>query len=493
MFERKHCGILLSSRGEVVGMYKIELRENGKSKIIFAENGENLLSLLLDNGYNIPTDCGRVGKCRKCIVKVDGETILSCEYNISKDITVDLPLISQNCNLKSQILSDKKVVDAEIAVDIGSTTVAMSFFGDDKTILKKTVFLNPQRKFGADVMSRIDYCTKNNIKDLQIELIEKLKYEINIFCNEFSLRSISKMVVCANTVILHTFFGIDCSSMGVSPYNPSFLESRQVSGSDVGLSNVKNIVSFPCASSFFGADAVGGIEYINSRNPKKPYLFLDLGTNAEIAIVTESGVTCTSAAAGPCFEGAEISCGVGAIDGAIKSVNISNGELRFETVNDKEPIGICGSGLIDTVSELLKNFIIDKSGTFTDDIDEFELTDKISVSQDDIRKFQNAKSAVRSAVETLLAKSGLNADVIETVYIAGGFSENINAENFCGSGLIDSLLSKKCQSVSNTSLASAEMVVRGELSINSSANRYQYIDLNADSMFSELFIKHMDF
>lgn len=477
----------------MVDMLKIKLNENKNTKLIFAENGDNLLSLLLNNGYDIPTDCGRVGKCRKCAVKVDGVSILSCDYSVFKDITVDLPLISNNHNLKSQILSERKTTNAEVAVDIGSTTVAMSFFADETTFLKKVVFLNPQRKFGADVMSRIDYCTKYDIKELQVELIEKLKYEINAFCDEFLLLSISKMVVCANTVVLHTFFGVDCSSMGVAPYNPVFLESRQVSGNDIGLSNVENVVSLPCASSFFGADAVGGVEYINSKNPQKPYLFLDLGTNAEIALVTETGVICTSAAAGPCFEGAEISCGVGAVDGAIKSVSISNGIVEFETVNGKEPTGICGSGIIDAVSELLKNFIIDKNGTFTEDIDEFELTDKITVSQDDIRKFQNAKSAVRAAVETLLVRCGLNVNDIETMYIAGGFSENINAENFCRSGLVDGSLSEKCLSVSNTSLASAEMVVKGELSINAFANQFQYIDLNDDSIFSELFIKYMNF
>lgn len=484
-------GILLEKSGEII--LRIQLKINNDNKTIFANSGDNLLQLLLNNGYTIPTDCGRVGKCRKCLVKVDGESVLSCDYNIYKDMTVGLPSTLNDGYLESQTISDEVIRTANVAVDIGSTTVAMSFFSDEKTLLKKVVFLNPQRKFGADVMSRIDYCTKNGISSLQLELVAKLKTEIDAFCKEFSLDKISKMIVCANTVILHTFFGVDCSSMGAAPYEAVFLESRCVNGSDIGLLNVEVVSSFPCAAPFFGADAVGGIECINSVNPKKPYLFLDLGTNAEIALVTEEKIICTSAAAGPCFEGAEISCGVGAIDGAIKSVDISYGNLKFETVNNKEPIGICGSGLIDAVSQLLKNFIIDKNGTFTDDCDEFELTDKISLAQADIRKFQNAKSAVRAAVETLIVRTELRVNDIETVYIAGGFSENINIENFCRTGLIDEALATKCCSVSNTSLAAAEKAVKDELPINVSANDFQYIDLNDDSLFSELFIKYMDF
>lgn len=485
------CGILLEKSGE--SMLRIQLKTNNNNKTIFANSGDNLLELLLNNGYTIPADCGKAGKCRKCLVKVDGESVLSCNYNIYEDITVELSSTLNDDYLKSQTTSDEIIRSAKVAVDIGSTTVAMSFFSDEKILLKRVIFLNPQRKFGADVMSRIDYCTKNSVNALQLELVAKLKTEVDAFCKKFSLDKISKMIVCANTVILHTFFGVDCSSMGVAPYEATFLESRCVNGSDIGLFNVEVVSSFPCAAPFFGADAVGGIECINSASPKKPYLFLDLGTNAEIALVAEEKIICTSAAAGPCFEGAEISCGVGAIAGAIKSVDISYGNLKFETVNNKEAIGICGSGLIDAVSQFLKNYIIDKNGTFTDDCDEFELNDEISLTQADIRKFQNAKSAVRAAVETLIARSELSVDDIETVYIAGGFSENINIENFCRTGLIDVALSDKCCSVSNTSLAAAEKAVKDELQINISASNFQYIDLNNDALFSELFIKYMDF
>ncbi|MBR2876340.1 MAG: DUF4445 domain-containing protein, partial [Clostridia bacterium] len=211
------------------------------------------------------------------------------------------------------------------------------------------------------------------------------------------------------------------------------------------------------------------------------------GTNAEIAVITEEKIFCTSASAGPCFEGTNISCGMTAKYGAISEFKINKGTTEFKTIGEGAVKGICGTGLIDVVSELLRNFIIDENGTFFEN-DEFEIYNEISVTQEDIREFQSAKSAVRTAMEVLLEKSGYCLEDIDNFYVSGGFSGSLNVQNAKLTGLIPASV-ENVKLLYNTSLLGAIRNYNEERVLQ----KCEYVDLIQDTLFQKRFLENMSF
>ena len=191
-------------------------------KIQFADDGTLLYDVLIKSDESVDHPCGGRGTCRKCIVTVNGKEELSCQYIIRSDITVSLP---ENGEIFSETgASETGNITKNLcyALDIGTTTLALALVSlDENKIIKVITRANPQRTFGADVMTRIDYCRKNEVNELQKAVIS----EINSMISEFNLHKIEKLYISGNATMLHLFFGIDCSSMGVAPYTPIFLEN----------------------------------------------------------------------------------------------------------------------------------------------------------------------------------------------------------------------------------------------------------------------------
>ena len=297
------------------------------------------------------------------------------------------------------------------------------------------------------------------------------------------------MYVSGNVTMLHTFFNIDCSSIGVLPYKAQFLESKTEKGRNLGLEKVKNAVSLPSIHSFVGADIVAGMNYVGLPSNGKYNLLVDLGTNAEIVLYSEKSALCTSAAAGPCFEGANISCGMSATDGAIYKFGRKNGQMEIATINKKTPQGICGTGLVDVVAELLDDEI-DETGYMKED---FNIYGDVLVNQADIRQFQLAKSAVCSGIITLLNLEKIGFDQIEKMYISGGFSAKINIENAVKVGLLPKELKEKCVAINNSSLLGTVKFAYEKNNLNSYVENAEYVDLSTNLDFSDLFMKNMKF
>jgi uncharacterized 2Fe-2S/4Fe-4S cluster protein (DUF4445 family) len=294
------------------------------------------------------------------------------------------------------------------------------------------------------------------------------------------------MYVSGNVTMLHTFFGIDCSSIGVSPYKAQFLESKI---EKIGIAKVENVISLPSIHSFLGADIVAGMNYIGYPENGKYNLLVDLGTNAEIVLYSNNSALCTSTAAGPCFEGANISCGMSATDGAIYKFSRKNGQMELETINKKSPQGICGTGLIDIVAELIDNEI-DETGFMEKD---FKIFGKIAVNQSDIRQFQLAKSAVYSGIITLIKLEKIDFYQIENLYISGGFSAKIDVENAVKVGLLPQELREKCVAINNSSLLGTVKFAHEKNDLNAYVKNAKYVDLSTNSEFSDLFIGNMKF
>ncbi len=459
-----------------------QVKFNGET--LFANDGELLSDVLMRYGKAVEHPCGGKGICGKCKVTVNGKDELSCRYRVCSDITVTATY-ADKVYCTDDIDTGKS--DSEklcFALDIGSTTLALALVAtDEKRIIKTVTATNPQRIFGADIISRIEYCRNNPQKELQHVLVK----EINSMLEQFDTCKADTLYISANTTILHLLLGEDCTGIGVAPYTPAFLEAKSIAAYSIGISGVERIETLPCIAAFMGADIVAGMNYIGEPKDGKFSLLVDLGTNAEIVLIGKNGSVSTSAAAGPCFEGANISCGMSAVNGAVFSYR--NG--KAQTIGGTEPKGICGSGLIDAAAYMLQKGIMDKTGYMENEC--FEVAKNVTVTQEDMRRFQLAKSAVRSAIDTLVKYSTITHSDIDTVYISGGFSCATSFESAVRTGLLPDELKEKCQSIGNSSLLGTVKYACEKNDLTALVSKTKYIDLSADAFFSDLFISNIMF
>ena len=274
---------------------QIKVMINGKT--VFARAGTTLSDIL-----DIEKPCGGRGTCGKCRVKVNGSDTLACRYIINSDIEVETyeksEIVSETGTKESGVLTD----DLCLALDIGTTTLALALVSlDEKKAVKVVTATNPQRVYGADVITRIDHCQRNSVKELHSTLIN----EINRMIAKLGV-TVDTMYVSANVTMLHTFFGVDCTSIGIAPYTPAFLEGKQENAEEIGLIGVNKVISLPSISSFVGADIVAGLHLADMPEDGKYSLLIDLGTNAEVVLYSNKSGVATAAAAGPPLYAAEI-------------------------------------------------------------------------------------------------------------------------------------------------------------------------------------------
>lgn len=468
-------------------MVKISILGKKGVKTLYCNQGDKLSDLLIKNGIYVEHPCGGKGKCLKCSVLVDGKTELSCKYTIDRDITLKIPE-------QKEILSDSGVKSSEVfdgncclCLDIGTTTLALSLLSENNFSAIKTVTrTNPQRVFGADVISRIDYSIKNGSAELNRTLINAVNSMINEILTNTKTAP-EKLYVAGNMTMLHLFLGLDCRSLGKSPYTPAFLESKCESAKSLGIEKVSTVITLPNISAFVGADIVAGLNYLPEPSCGKHSLLVDLGTNAEVVLFGKDKILCTAAAAGPCFEGANISSGMAAVEGAVYS--FKNSDI-IGVICDGKAIGICGTGLIDIIAYLLKADIVNQAGYMANE--RFKVADGVYIEKNDIRQFQLAKSAVYSAVLCLLKQAKITFSDIESLYVSGGFSGKLNIESAVFTGLLPTELKDKIKTVNNSSLLGTIKFAK-ENSIDLPLDKAEYIDLSANPLFSELFIDNMCF
>ena len=466
----------------------LKIVQNGITKTVVFE-GEKLLGDLLGlSDMHIDKPCGGRGACKKCTVLVNGKEELACQYIVRQDAEIVIP---ENKDIVSVTGAEESGVVTEklcLCLDIGTTTLALALVSlDDKRIIQTKTAPNPERAVGADVISRIEYCAENGPKELQRMLAAKLSQMVDALLAEYKVASVARMYVAGNTTMLHLFFGVDCSSLGVSPYTPKFLDAKQSSGKALGLNKVGEVISLPGISAFVGADIVSGLSFVGKPSDNKYSLLIDLGTNAEIVLFGKDKYLCAAAAAGPCFEGANISSGMSASIGAVCQYKADG---SYSVIGDAEPEGICATGLVDILAELVRNGTVEESGYMEED---FVLSEKVRVTPADIREFQLAKSAVRSAIECLIGYGGVQVDDIEKMYIAGGFSAQLNIENAAYLGLVPKALTDRFVPINNASLLGTVQFACAGNDLAQIAKKAEFIDLGADNTFSELFFENMAF
>lgn len=397
-----------------------------------------------------------------------------------------------------------------IAVDIGTTTIVMSLVDiASGREINYTSLLNSQRQFGADVVSRIQYSMENSLEEISrcvkddiIEGVEKLIDESNI-----KRQSIYELSISANNVMQHLLMGLFCDSIALYPFNTVTNDIVEMEFNELFKSRMLNckVSVLPSISAYVGADIVSGLTACDFGKTEDICMLVDIGTNGEMALGNKERILCTSTAAGPAFEGANIENGVGSIGGAISSVKIDKNNIYYDTIGNKPALGICGSGIVDITAELFKNKIIDKTGKFDDNKlkNSFinitgDKEDEVDIvfTQKDIREIQMAKSAIRSGIEILIKKFNCSYDEIKKVYIAGGFGSKINLKNAAAIGLVPENILSKVELVGNSSLSGA---VQYMLNKNTKRDMQhiidiaENIDISMDDEFNRQFIDNMSF
>jgi len=461
--------------------FKIVIHLNNQKYETQVQKGKNLLKYLQENKFPIAAPCGGMGICGKCKVYLpDGGFLLACMTFIDSDMEIFLPNQQEMNVLKAQhqfkpyyplnpgIIQEIVSFPLGLAIDVGTTTLVFYFINliTGQTEATQTQ-LNPQASYGSDVISRISYCNQNNggTKTLQHIIIDATNQQIKTFVenSNFDSSSIIKIVYTGNTTMLHFLAGVNAFSIGTAPHKAVFTDKQLFIANELGIKcNPKAEVHLmPSISAFVGADIVSGLASLKFPEKIKNYLFVDIGTNGEMALVTQKKIFCCSTAAGPAFEGSNISCGMTAQKGAIDSYN----KEGYTTIGDVAPIGICGSGLIDLISTLLDQNIIDEQGVI--DSDYIIVNSKntannkdIVLTQSDIREVQLAKSALASGMLILVKQAGLIPDQVDALVIAGGFGNYLKPDNAIRIGLYPEKLSKKIIPVGNAAGTGAQMYLK---------------------------------
>jgi uncharacterized 2Fe-2S/4Fe-4S cluster protein (DUF4445 family) len=398
-----------------------------------------------------------------------------------------------------------------LAVDIGTTTVAVSLLDMNKGIdLYAAAGYNGQGIRGDDVLSRIEYANDGGTKELRELVTGTVNDLISSFvADKFTKDDISAAYISGNTVMTHLFLGIDPSPIRIPPYEPVVKEA-EITGKESGLRINKNakVICMPSPAAYVGGDVISDIINSGMDASDELSLLIDVGTNGEVALGNKDVMLVCSSSAGPAFEGGKMTSGMTAKPGAIDSFKINNNKFEFTVIGGTVPKGICGSGLIDILAQLSLNGFIDKKGKFTDKaktrtIDGKKLltiTKDVFVSEDDIHNAILTKAAIYSAATSLIKGLGVTMNDISSVYIAGGFGNFINTESAIAIGMLPDVPRERFVYLGNASLAGAKQALLSSSARSRIAEvfrRTTYVDLGSDPTFSDeymssLFIPHTD-
>lgn len=404
------------------------------------------------------------------------------------------------------------------AVDIGTTTVAVSLVDlSDGAKLAEEGFENPQRRAGADVISRIEYAARHGAAALADMIIPAVCDAIARLCVKAgaSADDVAAVAVAGNTVMEHLFAGLDPASIAAAPFPAVTLFGSDSTARSLGMTALRPdtpVFLAPCVASYVGGDITSGAAAAGLRGAEGTILYIDIGTNGEMGLLRGGRFTFAATAAGPAFEGAHIAQGMSALDGAVRAVRATPDGFELTTVAGAPPRGLCGSGIIDATAALLDAGLLDETGVladadeappayadFADEDGERVWLDRshtVYLCGKDIREVQLAKSAVSAGIATLLDNAGAAVGDIDRVVLAGGFGSNINSASACRIGLIPPELSGRVTAVGNT--AAAGMIAwllsaDARADIAGIAAESDYLELSGSPVFMEEFVDRMTF
>ncbi|MFW6128745.1 MAG: ASKHA domain-containing protein [Candidatus Aminicenantaceae bacterium] len=407
---------------------------------------------------------------------------------------------------------DKEIIDIEqistqsknfgIAIDVGTTTLVLQLVsletGEAVDILTNT---NSQVKYGADVISRISFgiSNENGLNKLQNTLLEDINKMIKKILkkNNINPENVYEIATSGNTVMNHLLLGIPVNTLAFSPYHPVFTKLPELNARELGLNINKNgkVYIAPNIQGFVGGDISSGLIASDFANIDGNYIYIDIGTNGEIVLKKGNQLTATSTAAGPAFEGMNISCGMSAVEGAIYKAE-SNEQLKTYTINNKKPMGICGTGLIDIISIFLDKGLISSRGKIETPSHKIQIEKNIFLIKKDIAQLQMAIAAIKAGITLMLKENGMTTEELDGIYIAGAFGNFLNIQNAIRIGLLPEMDEKKINFIGNASLSGAQTLllsVEARKNIEKMVKKIKYISLATKSEFQNIYINSLTF
>lgn len=412
-----------------------------------------------------------------------------------------------------------------IAFDLGTTTIAAALI-DPRTCerLARAGALNPQREFGLDVVSRLDAALKSadtlqRMTGLVNGTLQQLARELLLMA-ALPAESVKLVAVAGNPAMEHLLLGLPVTSLAFPPYRPLFTSGRRINSAELGWDMAVPAFIFPLPGGFVGGDLVAflyGVDVTCPLSPvPSPRLFLDLGTNGELALALGKKIFATSAAAGPAFEGGNLACGMAALPGAISGLRLEGERVILTTLGGGVPLGICGSGVMETVAELLRTGLLDHTGRLRATA---EITSNLAnriiemdgeaafilyrdaqriiyLGQQDLRQLQLAKAAIRAGIEVLSERSGITLEAVQEVILTGSFGVTLEPEALKNVGILPEKMLKICRFIREGALAGVEKGIRarrGMEAIDRLAGAIRVVPLSGTPAFAKHFLEQMNF
>ena len=505
--------------------------------------GQSLLETIRSSSHHLRATCAGRGTCGKCRVLVHNTTNavllepisppeleqlssgelakgirLACLARFRQDGDVDIELgddgiaipreeLTVCCDAAIQRIARETARPLRVAIDIGTTTLAVCLIDTlTDAVVSVCTEANNQKSWGSDVVARIqavrdDAGSLAAMQKAIVRQLDRLIHEQLIRCGRKS-DELDQVAVAGNTTMLHLLVGADPSGMACLPFSPVFLEARQIPIRDCGfnLPEACQLILLPGVSSFVGADIAAGVLCTELHQARDIELLLDIGTNGEMVLGNAQGMFATATAAGPAFEGAQITHGCPGVAGALDHAGEGAEGFWYSTINDAPLRGICGSGLLDLIAWLRRSGGIDETGylELPDGQDVF-LPDPslpIGIDQRDIRQLQLAKGAIAAGITVLCQRAGIDLDDISQVHLAGGFGSYLRPDSAVDIGLIPDVLRGKIKAVGNTSLKGALLAISRSDALEQCtriAETVQWVDLASDSQFQTTFADCMLF
>lgn len=482
--------------------------------------GTLLADALFDMGAAVRTPCGGRGTCGRCRVRVEEFTdeVLACRTAVDRDLTVHTGVQGTDRDVRIPGLGQNSRVAA--AVDLGTTTVKMALADLDRgTSCEISAFLNPQRRFGHDVISRIAAARDPVVRASLEELIRRAvqtRLGKALAAAGSGPERLERIVLSGNTTMLYLFMGLDVDSLGRYPYTAATRDFTPPAPGPAGPPGFGDagVLALPVLSAFIGADLIGALALCLADRETPGTFFIDLGTNGELFLLDGRGrIFATSCAMGPALEGMSISWGMTADDGAITHVRETPEGLSFDMIGTGEPAGITGTALIDLLAILLDRGVVSPTGSFPRDMDATDLPaplvsfrdegvqalglwGRIRITQKDIRSVQLAKAATLAASHLLLENAGTGPGDIRRVYVAGALGGHVDMGRFKRLGFIPAFPNASIEYLGNTSLqAAVRACLDPDFPARAAALRdsTQELVLSAQETFQDRFMESIDF
>ena len=470
--------------------------------------------------YGVEFPCGGHARCRGCRIRIreghlpitapqkqilndteikDGWR-LACQGLVYDDLIIELD------QWKSDVLSDDSdfhftpMDGLGVAIDLGTTTLAAQLVNRETgEVLAVETAINPQARFGGDIMTRIDTASRLKKQEEMQQLIRDQLFEMimNLFQSSQTVKNDLKRIIIVGNAVMHNIFcGIDVAPMGFHPFEPISNNLEIYSSEELGWDLNKDVVLefLPGVGSFIGSDILVGAWVENMSESDEICVLVDLGTNGEIMVGNRDKILAASTAAGPAFEGAGISMGMRAATGAISTVLAKNGEIIPKVLGSEKPRGICGSGLVDAVSAYLDMGSIKADGRFLVG-ESIMVLNPVEITQKDIRELQLAKGAIATGIRLLLQELNSKEENVAEVYLSGAFGNYISKRSSRRIGLLN-FPQKKITTAGNTALLGAKKALFNEEELNNFydiRSKTDHLDLSIHPDFTDVFAELVNF